>query len=136
MEQNSSSSESIETATKDIVLSGLELFATLITELSSSTKTNDKLQSLVDYFAIAPDSDKVWVIAIFIGRRPRRVVSSSLLRDWCSEITHHPAWLLDECYHTVGDLAETLALLLPESKPAGTFNQNLSYYLETFISIE
>ena len=47
------------------------MFAQLVTELSTSTKTNDKLQSLVDYFAIAPDSDKVWVIAIFSGRRPQ-----------------------------------------------------------------
>ncbi|MEP6951833.1 MAG: ATP-dependent DNA ligase [Ginsengibacter sp.] len=119
-----------------MLLSGLELFAGLISELNSSTKTNDKLQSLVDYFATAPDQDKVWVIAIFSGRRPRRVVSSSLLRDWCSEITHHPAWLLDECYHTVGDLAETLALLLPETKRLENFSQNLSFYLETFINIE
>jgi DNA ligase-1 len=119
-----------------MALSGLELFAGLISELNSSTKTNDKLQSLVDYFAIAPDQDKVWVIAIFSGRRPRRVVSSGLLREWCSEITRHPAWLLDECYHTVGDLAETLALLLPETKSPENFNQNLSFYLETFITIQ
>ncbi len=117
-------------------MSGLELFAQLINELNSSTKTNDKLQSLVDYFAIAPPGDKVWVIAIFSGRRPRRVVSSSLLREWCAGITEYPFWLLDECYHTVGDLAETLALLLPETKQSGDINKSLSYYLETFISIE
>jgi len=120
----------------ETTISGLELFARLIGELNSSTKTNDKLQSLVDYFAIAPDRDKVWVIAVFSGRRPRRIVSSTLLRDWCSEITRYPAWLLDECYHTVGDLAETLALLLPETKHTDNSNQNLSYYLETFINIE
>src|SRR5258705_3949156 len=81
----------------ETTISGLELFARLIGELNSSTKTNDKLQSLVDYFAIAPDRDKVWIIAVFSGRRPRRIVSSTLLRDWCSEITRYPAWLLDEC---------------------------------------
>lgn len=115
---------------------GLGLFAQLVSELSSSTKTNDKLQSLVDYFATAPDEDKVWVIAIFSGRRPRRAVSFSLLREWCAEITQYPHWLLDECYHTVGDLAETLALLLPETKQQNQINKNLSHYLETFISIE
>jgi DNA ligase 1 len=116
--------------------SGLELFAQLVTELSSSTKTNDKLQSLVDYFAIAPDSDKVWVIAIFSGRRPRRAVNSRLMREWCAEITNYPSWLFDECYHTVGDLAETLALLLPETNQGNQINKSLSHYLETFISIE
>ena len=61
--------------------SGLQLFAELVTQLGTSTKTNDKLQSLVDYFAIAPDADKVWVIAIFSGRRPRRAVNSRLMRE-------------------------------------------------------
>ena len=116
--------------------SGLEMFAQLVTELSSSTKTNDKIQSLVDYFATAPDADKVWVIAIFSGRRPRRVVNSKLMREWCSEITSYPSWLFDECYHTVGDLAETLALLLPETKKPDQVNGSLSYYLETFIFLE
>ncbi len=120
----------------DTEFSGLELFAQLVTELSTSTKTNDKLQSLVDYFATAPDYDKVWVIAIFSGRRPRRAVNSRLMREWCSEITSYPSWLFDECYHTVGDLAETLALLLPETKKDDQVNKSLSYYLETFISIE
>ncbi len=120
----------------EIEPSGLELFARLVTELSASTKTNDKLQSLVDYFATAPDDDKVWVIAIFSGRRPRRAINSRLMREWCSEITNYPSWLFDECYHTVGDLAETLALLLPETKQSSQVNKSLSHYLKTFISIE
>lgn len=116
--------------------SGLQLFAELVTQLGTSTKTNDKLQSLVDYFAIAPDADKVWVIAIFSGRRPRRAVNSRLMREWCTEIIHIPDWLFDESYHTVGDLSETLALLLPETKNESQVNESLSYYLEKFIAIE
>ncbi|MDQ2721391.1 MAG: ATP-dependent DNA ligase, partial [Bacteroidota bacterium] len=117
-------------------ISGLQLFAQLINELNSSTKTNDKLQSLINYFAVAPDDDKVWVIAIFSGRRPRRAVNSRLMRDWCGTITGLPDWLFDECYHTVGDLAETLALLLPETKNTDKENKSLSYYLEEFVSLE
>ena len=117
-------------------MSGLQLFAELVTELSASTKTNDKLQSLVDYFATAPDADKVWVIAIFSGRRPRRAVNSRLMREWCTEMIHIPDWLFDESYHTVGDLSETLALLLPETKNEHQINENLSYYLEKFIALE
>ncbi|CAN5275181.1 ATP-dependent DNA ligase [soil metagenome] len=116
--------------------SGLALFATLVREVSSSTKTNDKLQSLVNYFAMAPGEDKVWVIAIFSGRRPRRVVNSRLMRDWCGDITGYPTWLFDECYHTVGDLAETLALLLPEKNPDGHTNPGLAHYLQKFIELE
>ena len=116
--------------------SGLQLFAELVTQLGTSTKTNDKLQSLVDYFAIAPDADKVWVIAIFSGRRPRRAVNSRLMREWCTEIINIPDWLFNESYHTVGDLSETIALLLPDTKNESQINESLAYYLEKFIAIE
>lgn len=116
--------------------SGIGLFAELVVELSTSTKTNDKLQSLVNYFAIAPDEDKVWVIAIFSGRKPRRSVSFKLIRQWCAEITGLADWLFDECHATVGDLAETLALLLPENKDDSEPTKSLSFYLEKFIAIE
>ncbi|HEY5461929.1 MAG TPA: ATP-dependent DNA ligase [Hanamia sp.] len=116
--------------------SGLELFANLVSELSASTKINEKIQDLVDYFAIAPDADKVWVIAIFSGRRPRRAVNSRLMREWATEIVHIPEWLFNECYHTVGDLSETLALLLPDVKNEKQKTESLSYYLEKFIAIE
>jgi DNA ligase-1 len=117
-------------------VSGLQLFAELVTELSSSTKTNDKLQSLVDYFASAPDADKVWVIALFSGRRPRRAVNSRLMREWCLEIIDIPDWLFTECHATVGDFSETLALLLSDVEIAGSQNENLCFYLEKFIEIE
>jgi DNA ligase-1 len=116
--------------------SGIELFAELVAELNTSTKTNDKLQSLVNYFATAPDEDKVWVIAIFSGRRPRRIVSFKLMREWCAEITGLPDWLFDECHGTVGDLAETLALLLPEKDDDSEPTKSLSFYLGKFIVLE
>jgi DNA ligase-1 len=115
---------------------GLELFAKLITELNSSTKTNDKLDALSDYFVTADDKDKVWVIAIFSGRRPRRAVNSTLLRTWCAEIINIQQWLFEESYHTVGDLAETIALLLPETKHESEQGRSLSHYLEKFIVLE
>jgi len=58
---------------------GFRLFAELVVLLGTSTKTNDKLQALQHYFRLADDRDKVWVIAIFSGRRPRRSVKVSQL---------------------------------------------------------
>ena len=122
---------------------GMELFADLVAEISATTKTNDKLDALVNYFAVAPEKDKVWVIALFSGRRPRRVVNSTLLWTWCNEIAGIPAWLFAECYHTVGDLAETISLLLPQPSPSdmissssSSLSTSLSYYLEKFIEME
>ncbi|HEV2482930.1 MAG TPA: ATP-dependent DNA ligase [Puia sp.] len=87
-------------------------FADLAVKLGTSTKTNDKLEALEDYFTDAEDADKVWVIALFSGRRPKRTVNTTLLWEWCRELTGLPSWLFEESYHTVGDLAETIALLL------------------------
>jgi DNA ligase 1 len=102
--------------------------------IGTATKTSDKLQALINYFQQAPDQDKVWVIALFSGRRPKRAVSAALLSEWCREINNLPAWLFEECYHTVGDLAETIALLLPAPDKALSTN-SLTYYIEQLITL-
>ena len=116
----------------------MKLFAALVSKLGTSTKTNDKLDALVEYFAAAHSKDKVWVIAIFSGRRPRRSVSGRLLATWCVELIDLPFWLFDESYHVVGDLAETIALLLPESTAEKLAEESkpLHFYIEQLKSIE
>src|SRR4051812_49543159 len=100
----------------------MKQFAELVQSLATSTKTNDKLQAIQDYFASANEADKIWVIALFTGRRPRAAVKTALLRLWCMEIANIPPWLFEESYHTVGDLAETIALLLPDPVSEHTMN--------------
>jgi len=111
-------------------------FARLVHKLGTTTKTNDKLDALVDYFQTADSKDKVWVIAIFSGRRPKRAVNSTQLATWCVEETGLPFWLFEESYHTVGDLAETISLLLPESTRETGVTKPLYHYIETLKSIE
>jgi DNA ligase-1 len=108
----------------------MRTFATLVTELGAATKTNDKLDALSRYFTTAGDRDKVWVIALFSGRRPRRAISSGLLQTWCIELLNLPPWLFEESYATVGDLAETLALLVPDAPGAASEAQPLFYYIQ------
>ena len=105
-------------------------FADLVLQIGTSTKTNDKVEALVDYFKQADPRDKVWVIAIFSGRRPRRAVNSSQLATYAVELTGLPFWLFEESYHTVGDLAETITLLLPEAPAAAPQTKPLHYYIE------
>ncbi len=113
----------------------MENFAELVRILGTTTKTNEKLEALSDYFARADGKDRVWVIAIFSGRRPRRAVNSTQLSTWCIEAAEIPSWLYVESYSTVGDLAETIALLLPE--PSSTRQDHtLSWYIEQLILIE
>lgn len=89
-------------------------FAALIYALDSTTKTNQKLAAVVEYLSTASDSDKLWCVALLTGKRPRRPVKTSLLREWSAEIADLPLWLLEESYFVVGDLAETVSLILPE----------------------
>jgi DNA ligase 1 len=117
---------------------GMRLFATLVHELGTHTKTNEKLEALVKYFSSASDKDKVWMIALFSGRRPRRTISPGKLSEWCAELVGLPLWLFAESYHTVGDLSETIALLIPDDpnvlkhSPA----RSLSWYVEKFLELE
>ncbi|MDQ2753417.1 MAG: ATP-dependent DNA ligase, partial [Bacteroidota bacterium] len=120
----------------EAIESGLSQFALLVQVIGTSTKTGDKVSALQNYFSVADDKDKVWVIAIFSGRRPRRAVSGALLQSWCVELTNQPDWLFAECYHTVGDLAETIALLLPEMKEEIHQNQSLTFYIEELAKLE
>jgi len=117
---------------------GMTLFANLVYELGTHTKTNDKFKALIAYFRNAEAGDRVWMIALFSGRRPRRTISGGKLQGWCSELIGLPEWLFAECYHTVGDLSETIALLIPELPRANDHpvSKSLSWYIERFLELE
>ncbi len=91
-------------------------FARLFTAVDQTTRTTVKVAALAEFFATAPDADKLWCVALFSGRRPRRVITTTVLREWAAERAGIPLWLFEESYPVVGDLAETIALVLP---PAG-----------------
>jgi DNA ligase-1 len=117
---------------------GMRIFSNLVKILGTSTKTNDKLEALSHYFASANDKDRVWVIALFSGRKPRRAVNTTQLITWCIELAKLPGWLFGESYHTVGDLAETISLLLPPNKnPEQTLaDKPLHYYIDKLKEID
>ena len=94
----------------------MQYFANLFTQLDQTTKTNTKVAALEAYFDIASPTDKLWTIALLSHRRPKRTVTTTLLRQWAAESAGIPLWLFEESYHIVGDLAETIALVLPVSE--------------------
>ena len=94
----------------------MKRFATLFAQLDETTKTNQKVAAMVDYFQKTPAEDAAWAVYFLRGRRPKRLVRSRLLREWAAEIADVPEWLLAECHSTVGDSAETAALLLPRNE--------------------
>ena len=88
-------------------------FAALVTALDQTTRTNLKVSEMADYFRTAPDDDRLWAVALLSGRRPRRSITTTKLRLWAAEAAGIAPWLFETCYPVVGDLSETIALILP-----------------------
>lgn len=109
-------------------------FAELIKALDSSNKTSVKVDALTEYFRNAGDKDRVWTIAILSHRRPPRPVNTTLLRLWASELANIPLWLFEDSYHIVGDLAETIALVIPATKNQS--DKSLTEFVEEMIALK
>ncbi|MEP2057123.1 MAG: ATP-dependent DNA ligase [Maribacter litoralis] len=109
-------------------------FAQLIKTLDSTNKTTIKVQALTAYFLKANDADKVWTIAILSHRRPPRPVNTTLLRTWASELANIPLWLFEESYYIVGDLAETIALVIPAADQSS--DKSLTDFLQEMIALK
>lgn len=111
----------------------MEKFARFIHDLEISNKTNDKIDAIVHYLDVAPEEDKIWLVALFTGKRPKRGINTKLLREWAIEISGIPDWLFAESYHSVGDLGETISLILP--KPTHRITKNISTWINELSAI-
>ncbi len=111
----------------------MEKFAAFIQQLEISNKTNDKIDAIVHYLNEASEEDKIWLVALFTGKRPKRSINTALLKEWAVEIANIPMWLFTECYHTVGDLGETIALILP--KPSQTIKKNIAAWINELTAL-
>ena len=112
----------------------MKTFAQLITSLESTNKTNAKIDAMVHYLQTAPENDKLWFLALFTGKRPKRPVNTNLLKLWALEITQLPEWLFLESYSSVGDLGETLSLILPP--PENEIDKSLSQWMSELIDLK
>ena len=106
----------------------MKAFARLFTALDQTNSTLKKVEALAAYFDESNDRDKLWTIAILSHRRPKRTVKTSLLRQWAAQMGNIPDWLFEEAYHTVGDLAESIALIVPEA--GAEQDEDLSHWIE------
>ncbi|MFT3664463.1 ATP-dependent DNA ligase [Piscinibacter sp.] len=88
-------------------------FARLYAELDASPATGAKLQALQRYYAEAAPADAAWATYFLAGGKPRQGVPGALLRSLAAQRAGIPDWLFEECYQAVGDLAETIAHVLP-----------------------
>ena len=96
----------------------MDAFVNLIVALDATTKTNARQSLLADWFRSAPPADAIWGLYFLSGRKLPQPLPVRRLRELAARIAAIPPWLFEECYAVVGDLAETVALLLPETLPA------------------
>ena len=112
----------------------MKYFAELISTLESTNKTNAKIDAMVHYLNTAPENDKLWFLALFTGKRPKRPVNTNLLKQWALEIIQLPEWLFLESYSSVGDLGETISLILPP--PENDIQKSLSQWMTELIHLK
>ncbi|MEW4526810.1 ATP-dependent DNA ligase [Maioricimonas sp. JC845] len=93
----------------------MKAFSGLYRQLDETTRTTEKVAAMRDYFRSVPAADAAWAVYFLSGRRPRRLLKARDMAGWCAEIAELPDWMFEECYEFVGDLAETMALLLPDA---------------------
>jgi DNA ligase 1 len=91
-------------------------FAKLFTSLDETTRTTEKVDAMVDYFRSADPRDAAWAVYFLSGGRPKRLIPVRRLSTWAMEQADIPDWLFEESYEAVGDLAETMSLLLPDGE--------------------
>jgi DNA ligase-1 len=106
----------------------VKAFVDLFQALDRTTRTNEKIDALCKYLQNASDEDKLWTIALFTDRQPKRAVKSTELRAWAADAASIPLWLLEESWHTVGDLSETIASILPNY--ISEKEQPLTYWIQ------
>ena len=91
----------------------MKQFAQFFAQLDGATSTRYKVETLVSYFRQAPAEDAAWAVYFLSGGKPKRTVPTKTLREAALAISGLPDWLFEECYQAVGDLAETIAHVLP-----------------------
>jgi len=109
----------------------MKIFAELYRTLDETTRINFKVEALVDYFRKAPPEDAVWAVSFLIGRKPRQVVPTRKLMQWAADLAAVPDWLFAASYDVVGDLAETITLILPKSTAVS--NRPLHVWVESHL---
>lgn len=112
----------------------MKVFAQLINALDSTNKTGLKLEAIERFLTHAVDSDKLWLLALFTGKRPKRNINTALMKQWAIELVDIPEWLFQESYASVGDLGETIALVLP---PPTTYTERtLTAWMDLIIGLK
>jgi len=107
-------------------------YAQLMVDVDQTSKTSVKVDNIICYLENTSDTDKLYAIALLLDGIPTRLTSLSQIKEWAIDLSGVPSWLFDESVHVVGDLAETIALLIPQSSDSADYS--LKYWLDAIKS--
>ncbi len=93
----------------------MKAFTQLFFELDRTTRTSERLAALQRYFTTADPIDAAWAVYVFAGMKIAKAIPSRRFRQWAAEESGQPIWMVDTCYVQVGDLSETISLLVPHA---------------------
>ncbi|MBT8220855.1 MAG: cisplatin damage response ATP-dependent DNA ligase [Bacteroidia bacterium] len=105
----------------------MQFFCKLVDKIGNTSDTDNIVSELIRYFEKASDSDKIGAIALLSGKRPKRLVTSGILKHWAVEVSEIPQWLFEHCYQMVDNPSEAISLLIPE--PKSIPDKGLDYWL-------
>ncbi len=113
----------------------MKAFAALYDAIDSSTSTNAKIAAMATYFRSSAPADCAWAAYVLAGGTPKRVIATAQLRALACEVAGVDDWLFEASYQMAGDLAETIAHLIPISIPAAQISppRSLSQWMEARI---
>lgn len=112
----------------------MKLFAQLYTSLDQTNSTLEKVAAMQEYFSKAEKKDAIWALSLLSGRNLKRIISAPKMREIAVRQCKLPLWLFEESYAIVGDLAETIAKVLP--KPSGNSDKTLQQWVHEIIDIQ
>jgi len=101
-------------------------FVALYEALDASASTDEKVRAMAEYFATSPSADAAVALHTLCGGRLHRAMPARELRSLAAQVAGLPPWLVDACHAQVGDLSETLSLLLPAPEREGGLDEPLA----------
>jgi DNA ligase-1 len=112
----------------------MKAFVELFENIDQTKSTKEKTQYIQEYFRNASPNDAAWALYLLSGHKLKRLIGSPKLMEWCQESLSIPSWLMSESYSSVGDVAETVSLLMaPECANETSSTLSLSEWIENKI---
>jgi DNA ligase-1 len=112
----------------------MKFFSQLFYDLDQTNSTNDRIRLIKEYFDQVSEEDKLWTLALFTGRRPKRQINSTWMWLWAAECANIPLWLMEESHSQVGDFSELVSLIVPQK--INTIEVSLSEWMKRLISMK